>query len=251
MKEEILHKLKEIEETKNITVLYAVETGSRAWGHSNINSDYDIRFIYKRNDLAQYLVLDKFDDVIQYDDGVFDFVGWDIKKALYLHFKSNPNLREWLISPKVYIPDKIGIFRDFEDFNPEILRQYYFGLAMKTYKKYIEGNDFRDLKVVKKTLYVIRCILAWKLLDNEVLPPMGFDELIEKSEISDDLKESMLTLKQAYSTLTINDVGDEVFDMVHTWIAESLCEFTKKSFNAPKRDINDYNVRFQEIIGLK
>ena len=135
MKEQILHKLEEIEKRENVTVLYAVETGSRAWGHANENSDYDIRFIYKHNDISQYLVLDKFEDVIQYDDGIFDFVGWDVKKALQLHFKSNPNLREWLISPVVYIPDETGIFRDFEDFSPEILRYHYFGLAKKTYGK--------------------------------------------------------------------------------------------------------------------
>lgn len=245
-----MEKLKEIEKTENVTVLYAAETGSRAWGHSNENSDYDIRFIYRQNDISQYLVLDRFCDVIQYEDDVFDFVGWDVKKALYLHFKSNPNLREWLISHEVYVPDEIGIFRDFDDFNPEILKYHYYGLASKTYKKYIKGSSPKDLKVVKKTLYVIRCTLAWKLLEKGMLPGMDFNALIEESDISDDLKKSIMTLRQAYSQLAVDKVSDGDVEMIHTWIVESLKGFEKKSFDNPKRNIEDYNERFFEIIGL-
>ncbi|WP_298502432.1 DNA polymerase beta superfamily protein [uncultured Methanobrevibacter sp.] len=250
MKEQILEKLAKIEQRENITVLYAVETGSRAWGHANENSDYDIRFIYRCNDVAEYLVLDKFRDVIQYEEGVFDFVGWDIKKALYLHFKSNPNLREWMISPVVYISDEIGIFEGFPNFNPEILKHHYFGLAHKTYKKYIRSKDVRDLKVVKKTLYVTRCVLSWQLLDRGIFPPANFSELIEKSEISEELKEAILTLRKSYSTLDFENVGDEVFCEIHNWIGKSQKSFKKKSFKNPKRNIDDYNLRFQEIIGV-
>lgn len=251
MKEQIQEKLKEIEKTENITVLYAAETGSRAWGHANENSDYDIRFIYKRNDISEYLVLENFEDVMQFEEGEFDFAGWDVKKALHLHFKSNPNLREWLISPVVYVPDEIGIFRDFDDFNPEILRHHYYGLAYKTYRKYIAGSDVRDLKIVKKTLYVIRCTLAWKLLDNGIMPRMDFCELIEKSDVSDELKDAIMTLRNAYSTLTVDEVSDETFEMIHVWIGQSFDDFSKKPFRAPKRNIEDYNRRFLEIIGLR
>ena len=251
MKEQIQEKLKEIEKTENITVLYAAETGSRAWGHANENSDYDIRFIYKRNDIGEYLVLENFKDVMQFVDEPFDFAGWDVKKALHLHFKSNPNLREWLISPVVYVPDEVEIFRGFEDFNPEILKHHYYGLAYKTYRKYIRGNDVRDLKIVKKTLYVIRCTLAWKLLDEGVMPEMDFCDLIEKSDVSDDIKEAILALRTAYSALTVDEVSDETFEMIHAWIGKSFDEFEKKPFKAPKRSIDDYNRRFLEIIGLR
>ena len=250
MKEQILEKLREIEKKENVTVLLAVETGSRAWGHSNDNSDYDIRFIYKRNDISEYLVLDKFEDVYESDDGLFDFVGWDVKKALHLHFKSNPNLREWIISPVKYLPDEIGIFRDLPDFNPEILKHHYYGLAFKTNKKYIEGSDWGDVKIVKKTLYVIRCTLAWQLLDRQILPPMNFAELIEMNDLDEDLERAILALRDAYSNLTIEEIPEEGLAMIHEWIGESFEKFTKGKFKAPKRNIEDYNRRFQEIIGL-
>ena len=56
MKDKILHKLQQIEHEKDITLLYAVESGSRAWGFASPDSDYDIRFIY-RHDLDYYLSL--------------------------------------------------------------------------------------------------------------------------------------------------------------------------------------------------
>lgn len=41
-------KLKEIEEKEHVTILHAVESGSRAWGFASPDSDYDVRFIYVR-----------------------------------------------------------------------------------------------------------------------------------------------------------------------------------------------------------
>ena len=250
MHEMILEKLRKIEKRQNITVLLAVETGSRAWGYANDNSDYDICFMYKQNDISRYLVLDKYKDVYSENDGMFDFTGWDVKKALYLHFKSNPNMREWIISPVKYIPDETGIFKDLPDFNPKILKPHYFGLASKTNKKYIEGSDLRDVKIVKKTLYVIRCTLAWQLIDRGMLPPVDFDELIKLNELESELKEAILNLKESYSHLTIDNVSKEDLNLIHLWINDSLDKFSIDKIEYSKRSIDDYNRRFQQIIGL-
>jgi uncharacterized protein len=44
--EEILARLRSVEAAENVRVLYAVESGSRAWGFPSSDSDYDVRFIY-------------------------------------------------------------------------------------------------------------------------------------------------------------------------------------------------------------
>lgn len=48
MRDVIIEKLSEIEHIENITILHAVESGSRAWGLASPDSDYDVRFFYVR-----------------------------------------------------------------------------------------------------------------------------------------------------------------------------------------------------------
>jgi len=65
MKDKILQKLKQIEQQKNVEILFACESGSRAWGFASPDSDYDIRFIYK-HDLEYYVSLWEKTDVIEF-----------------------------------------------------------------------------------------------------------------------------------------------------------------------------------------
>ena len=46
MKSRIERELKEIEKNNTVKIIYACESGSRAWGFPSANSDYDVRFIY-------------------------------------------------------------------------------------------------------------------------------------------------------------------------------------------------------------
>lgn len=102
MREIIIDKLKGIEQNNNVKILYACESGSRAWGFASPDSDYDVRFIYIHNP-DYYLSIDNADDVIELPvNEVLDISGWDIRKALKLFRKSNPPLMEWLQSPIVY-----------------------------------------------------------------------------------------------------------------------------------------------------
>lgn len=82
MEKLILSKLQEIEKTENVRILLAVESGSRAWGFASPDSDYDVRFIYVRNE-QDYLRLEKVRDVIELPvDNVLDINGWDLQKTL-------------------------------------------------------------------------------------------------------------------------------------------------------------------------
>ena len=102
--EEIQRSIDEIEQSENVTVLYACESGSRAWGFHSQDSDYDVRFIYAHPpDWYLSVDLEKKRDVIErpiLDD--LDVSGWDLRKSLQLFRKSNPPLLEWLDSPIVY-----------------------------------------------------------------------------------------------------------------------------------------------------
>ena len=102
MRGKIQEQIRRIEESENIKILLAVESGSRAWGFASPDSDYDVRFVYIRRP-EDYLRLDAIRDVIELPiDDILDINGWDLQKTLRLLYKSNPTLFEWFSSPFVY-----------------------------------------------------------------------------------------------------------------------------------------------------
>ena len=105
MDEEIRAELARLEAKDDVRVLYAVESGSRAWGFASTDSDWDVRFLYVRRPEWYLSVRDR-RDVLEYpiSEGL-DVSGWDLKKALVLFARSNPPLMEWLRSPIVYRDD--------------------------------------------------------------------------------------------------------------------------------------------------
>ena len=245
----IIDKLRKLEEDENITILYAVESGSRAWGHYNKDSDYDIRFIYKHNDINHYLTINSQSDVIESNDGLYDIVGWDIKKALHLHYKSNPNLREWILSPIKYIPMKEDIFINLPEFDKEVLKHHYYGLTKRHYRKYIKNYEEIDIRLFKKLLYTIRCILAFNKLDEDIFPSMNMDDLIDENTLDKQLEEKIINLKYAYSKLDKSLIGDDDVEFLINWVVKSLDYMQTHLFNPyNNKNIDVYNRRFQELL---
>ncbi len=140
-KNEIKDQLDNIERTKNITILHAIESGSRAWGFESPDSDYDVRFIYLR-DKNYYLRLDKTRDVIELPiDDVLDINGWDLDKALKLLHTSNPTLFEWCNSPIVYktTPYFEQLKNNINDyFKPISGFHHYLSMAHSNYRDYLK-----------------------------------------------------------------------------------------------------------------
>ena len=75
------NRLKNIAESRNVNILFACESGSRAWGFASPDSDYDVRFIYTKP-LEWYLSILEKKDTIDIMDGDFDAVGWELKKQM-------------------------------------------------------------------------------------------------------------------------------------------------------------------------
>ena len=94
--------LKSIEKDNDISIIHAVESGSRAWGFPSADSDYDIRFIYHHS-LDWYVsAFAKKDNIDLSFVGDLDAGGWDIGKSLQLMYKGNASIHEWLHSPVIY-----------------------------------------------------------------------------------------------------------------------------------------------------
>ena len=186
MKEKIQEQLRRIEEAENIKILFAVESGSRAWGFASPDSDYDVRFIYIRR-LEDYLRLNTIRDVIELPiDDALDINGWDLQKTLRLLHKSNPTLFEWFSSPIVYQKTEFADkFRDLmmHYFSSKKTLYHYVSMAEGNYREYLKG----DLVRAKKYFYVLRPVLACQwILDRGTPPPMLFSELL-KAELPVEL----------------------------------------------------------------
>ena len=170
-------KLREIEKTENIRILLAVESGSRAWGFASPDSDFDVRFIYKRPK-EKYLQLNKQRDVIELPvDDTWDINGWDLDKTLRLLYKSNPTLYEWINSPVCYCKTDfseriIPLMKEY--FSAKNTIYHYLNTARSNRKIYLLGEAVRP----KKYFYALRPILAcmW-VLENNSPPPVIFNEL--------------------------------------------------------------------------
>lgn len=186
MREKIQEQLRRIEEAENIKILFAVESGSRAWGFASPDSDYDVRFIYIRR-LEDYLRLNTIRDVIELPiDDALDINGWDLQKTLRLLHKSNPTLFEWFSSPIVYQETEFADkFRDLmmHYFSSKKTMYHYVSMAEGNYREYLKG----DLIRAKKYFYVLRPVLACQwILDWGTPPPMLFSELL-KAELPVEL----------------------------------------------------------------
>ena len=173
-------KLCEIENQYQIKVLWAAESGSRAWGFASPDSDFDVRFIYKRPQ-REYLKLEKCRDVIELPvDETWDVSGWDLDKALKLLHNSNPSLYEWMGSPICY--RRTGFEERFqpllkEYFSPRKMLLHYRSIAVRHIRDYLQGETVQP----KKYFYALRPILAcgW-ILEHREAPPVLFSELVKE-----------------------------------------------------------------------
>ena len=82
IEDNIKSKLNDLEHKENFKIIYACESGSRAWGFNSPDSDYDVRFIYLRNRI-DYFKINPLKATYASDlNDVYDIYGWYIKKLL-------------------------------------------------------------------------------------------------------------------------------------------------------------------------
>lgn len=180
MHSEILNTIKNIEDEKGVKILYACESGSRAWGFSSTDSDYDVRFIYSHPKEYYLSVFDDRKDVIELPiDDLLDVNGWDLKKALALLFKNNLALFEWINSPVVYmdlgVKEKLSNLVNF-NFRKDRAHYHYFSMAKGFYSDHILDKETPNLK---KLFYCLRTTFACLWVDKfNTMPPVDFHEML-------------------------------------------------------------------------
>lgn len=191
----ILGRLAQIETDHSVEIVFAVESGSRAWGFSSEDSDWDVRFVYRRRP-EEYLRLIKSPDTIgkSVKGALYDVHGWDVGKALLLGLKSNATLLEWTQSPVIYrwsspaddlkrclsrVAERKGLVYN------------YYNLARTS----VDEIAAAQTPKMKTYLYGLRAALALRYMRMyQGLPPMNITELMEGAELSEILREPLLEM---------------------------------------------------------
>lgn len=194
---EIDLRLSGLEDRENITIPWAIESGSRAWGFPSPDSDYDCRFLYVRsaNDyLSPWLGRDVIETPL---DEVYDVNGWDLRKALQLLIKGNAVVIEWLRSPYVYSGDErfrdelLALADDVAD--RSALGRHYVHVALGQWERH--GNA-REMSL-KKLFYVLRPAATVRWLEahpDSATPPMELTPLLVESGATSEVRDLVAEL---------------------------------------------------------
>jgi uncharacterized protein len=191
--------LQQLEREQQIKILYACESGSRAWGFPSPDSDYDVRFIYLRP-VEWYLSIDDRPDTIDLPvNSLLDINGWDLRKALKLFKGSNSAIYEWIQSPIIYQSDR-QLTTELLDLAPSYYTcragiHHYLNMTIGCYREHLQS----DVVKLKKYFYALRPILAAKwIVTYQTFPPMVFSKLLELIDRRQDLLaeiDRLLTIK--------------------------------------------------------
>lgn len=250
--EEIMRRIRAAEEEHDVKVLYAIESGSRAWGFASPNSDYDVRFIYA-HPRDWYLAVDLEDrrDVIEYPivDEI-DINGWDIRKALKLYWKSNPAFIEWLQSPIVYVDD--GKFaKAAREMMPRIASSqkgiyHYRHMAKGNFREYLK----KDIVPLKKYFYVLRPLLAIQWIEKFNEPaPIEFEKLRSLVAMNTELNDAISELLERKRKSLEKELAPAV-PVLNDFIAKELDRLEHYAEKPDGRDLSfdELNSLFQSSI---
>jgi uncharacterized protein len=215
-----------------VKVLWAIESGSRAWGFPSPDSDLDCRFIYIRT-LPSYLALQQSRDVIELPlVGDLDVNGWDLSKALKLLLKGNAVVIEWLQSPIVYRGDT-GFADAFFDLADQIVERslvakHYRGLAKRQWLRARVEGSFK----LKRVFYMLRPTMAlrWlRLNGSSTIPPMRLQHLMAECDLPRSLYNSiadLIALKAQTREMGVGPVPEAIEHFIadEEALADTVCD---------------------------
>jgi len=247
MDKKINHYLTELEKEKNIKILLACETGSRAWGFPSPDSDYDVRIIYQ-HEKDWYLSLNDKKDSIQrmYEDNEIDITGWDLRKCLKLLLKSNPALLERIQSHIIYKADQEFLTA----FNELAITAYsriatafhYFSMAKRLFEDVKDKQEYK----LKRFFYVLRSAVAciW-IAEKKEMPPIDFHKMLAGLNIQESLHQriyELIELKSKKSEDYLHSGENELIEFIQDTI--TVTGKTFKSFPHSKADIDVFSQFF-------
>ncbi len=216
----ICARLHKIEKEYEVRVLFAVPTGSRAWGLEAANSDWDVSYLYihrpewyKHSEGCRHLIERVFDDDI-------DTHGWELRDALSHLETGNPTILEWLNTNTSYLV-KTPLYKRLkeisrEHFNPVKALQYYYQAYIKLNEPFLQENGN-----LKEFLYYLRGVLACKWVESKSsVPPTDYIHLLENTVDEEDVRSKvneLVRLKKSGKCYDDIKVDADLIETVKQW----------------------------------
>lgn len=240
-----------------IKIIYACESGSRAWGFPSPDSDYDVRFVYV-HPWNWYLTLEEDRDVIDLpledsSAGLLDLGGWDLRKTLRLLRKSNPVIWEWLQSPVCYQAEQTRHFRELRSvfdpfYSPIAACHHYLSLCRNTMNQALSGPSVK----IKKYFYMLRPLLAASWIARyHTIPPMQLALLLQLLDDQPEIKNCIVDLQKRKQHI------DELIPiariaMIDDFLTTELTRLQESAKMLPAGNGDEANLDrlFQQCLGL-
>lgn len=250
----IKDKLKEIEQEKNIKIIYACDTGSRSKSLHSEDSDYDVKFIYIHNDyLLNFDSNRKFFDIsncfkLDPEDPMFEYKGYTLDRSIELLMNSNIAIIDIIYSDMIYVNND-NLRSKFIHYlelmhNKKSLIYHYINYSKRHYEKHIKGQD--EIKH-KAYIYVLHPIMIINYIlrnESDKLIIYDFNEVFEKNieygcidEIHDEIIEIVKMKKTMKGTMvkSIDEVNKYIDDFYQN-ISEENDSEVSKLFSKVKSD---------------
>jgi len=226
MENKIRKYLLELEEEKNIQIIWACETGSRAWGFPSPDSDFDIRLIYVHKS-DWYLDLSEGKDSIErmLDNNDIDITGWDLRKTLKLLRKSNASVLERAQSSIVYHSDE-EFMEEFRALIPQFYSKiatmhHYWSMAAKFNDELQNESEYR----LKKFFYTLRSALVCKwIMERDEVPPIEFAKIYQELGLDRSLItriDELIAMKATQSEAYMHSGEAELLKLIGNCIREA------------------------------
>jgi predicted nucleotidyltransferase len=236
----------------HVTIPWAIESGSRAWGFPSPDSDYDCRFLFIRS-LDDYASPWRPRNVIETPlDPVLDVNGWDLIKAVQLAVNGNATVSEWLRSPIVYDGDPA-----FRDRLLAVVGQVADRAAIGRHYLHVGRDHWRSSGAeaggechLKRVFYALRpaAALHWMAHHEGSSPPMNLGELLASAPPPEDVGQHVAELV-ATKALTRELGRGRVPEPVRGWVNEQFTAAT--GFDVPPHEREDRrNQAHREFLAL-
>ena len=250
----IVEHLANLMQQHNCTLLFAGESGSRAWGLQSPDSDYDVRCIYA-HPAHWYLSIEDHRETIEtvFPNDI-DIAGYELRKALRLFSTCNIPINEQIQNSVSYGGDPSFVERLRAliptYFNKKRALFHYANIAAQTMPQ-IQGLSTG----LHRIFYLIRPLLACEWIEKQVsMPPTEFQKLLDAdllplpllNEITEIMQRKMVTSMGIRESLQLSK------ELLY-WLTESLRHHQESlgflSTNSTSVSLEPLNDLFRSSIG--